>query len=449
MAKLYEDASPPGKNPDSPLADRIRPQDLEDLFGQDELIGEGTPLRKQIEIKRLYSLILWGPPGSGKTSLAQILARETGSRFIPLSAVLSSIRDVRRIMEEAAADRRSNKRQTLLFIDEIHRFNKAQQDAFLSYVERGEILLVGATTENPSFEVIPALLSRCQVHRMRSLAPKAIRSILERALRVDRKLSDLRARVSSDNLDLIGAASGGDARRALNLLEGVVQVTPPGENGQRQVRRQDLEAALRDAPRRYDKAGEDHFNMISAFQKSIRNSDPDAALYWLARMLEAGEDPLYVARRIIRTASEDIGNADPRALQLAVAAKDAVHFVGLPEGKLALAQAVTYMAVAPKSNALEVAYGAVLEDLRSGQADPVPRHLRNPTTREMRRQGYGRGYEYAHEDPEGITGMECLPDRLVGREYYRPKDAGFEKTIRERIRYWREKVAARRKKKLD
>ena len=444
MARLFDDSVTPPRVPGRPLADRIRPAGLDEFLGQEELIGTGTIFRRLIDSGEIGASIFWGPPGSGKTTLARIIAGRIGIRFFSFSAILTGIREVRQVMEAASRELKSSGRRTLLLIDEIHRFNKAQQDAFLAHVERGEILLIGATTQNPSFEVIPALLSRSTVYLLKPLPPSALRKILDRALRSERGLAPLRPEITEADLDSIAARCGGDARRALNFLERMVLATPPGEAGIRSIRGEDIRAAGKDDPLSYDKGGEEHFNLISALQKSLRNSDPQAGLYWLARMLEAGEDPLYVARRLVRTASEDIGNADPRALQIALTARDAIHFLGLPEGKLALAQAVTYLATAPKSNALLTAYNSILEDLRSGKSDPVPLHLRNAPTRLMKEVGYGKGYQYAHDDPEGTTSMECLPDRLRGREYYRPGEEGFERTILERMRSRKQRIAARR-----
>ena len=402
--------------------------------GQEEVVGPGRPLRAAIEQDRLHSMIFWGPPGSGKTTLARIVARATRAQFIAFSAVLSGIREIKEVMRVAEAYQSATGRRTVLFIDEIHRFNRAQQDAFLPYVERGTIVLIGATTENPSFEVNAALLSRCAVYVLRRLDDTAIQELLKRALVDPRGLPEAGLRIAEDDLAWLAAVAGGDARRALNTLEILADTTPPDATGARPVDRATIAAALMRAPLLYDKSGEEHFNLISALHKSLRNSDVDAALYWLARMIESGEDPLYVARRLVRFASEDVGNADPQALGVAIAARDAFEFLGLPEGALALAQAAAYLAAAPKSNALYVAWGAIRDDLGRGLTDPVPLHLRNAPTGLMKDLGYGRDYQYAHDFEAGTTGMECLPDRLRGRRYYRPRPVGYERTIGERLR---------------
>jgi putative ATPase len=421
---LFPDAESPR---DAPLADRIRPRTLDDILGQEEVLGPGRPLRRAIEQDQLRSLILWGPPGSGKTTLAFVIRRLTKAHFEAMSAVLSGVKEVREALRAAEERRRREGRRTVVFIDEIHRFNKAQQDALLSHVESGDIVLVGATTENPSFEVNAALLSRSRVVVLKPLGDEDLRKVLGQALAdAERGLGGLRAEVEDRALAFLAGASDGDARTALNVLELAVTVAVPGDDGRRRV---DL-AAMRQAFARkallYDKAGEEHFNVISALHKSIRNSDADAGLYWLARMIEAGEDPLYVARRLVRFASEDVGMADPQALVLAVAAQQAVHFVGLPEGALALAELVVYLAAAPKSNALYVAYGEAARDALETRAEPVPLSIRNAPTGLMRDLGYGKGYRYAHDEAEGVAGMECLPDGLVGRRYYRPTGRGAE-----------------------
>jgi putative ATPase len=404
-----------------PLAERMRPERLEDYIGQEHILGSGKPLRRQIERDELTSIILWGPPGVGKTTLAKLIARVTKCEFIPFSAVLSGIKEIKAVMVDAEKLRRMGRR-TILFIDEIHRFNKAQQDAFLPYVERGDIILIGATTENPSFEVISALLSRSRVYALRGLTVPEIVTLLERAL----PLVELRAPV--ELLEQIAIYANGDARQAYNTLEAAAAASAGGEL---------TEAAVQDAMQRkvllYDKSGEEHFNLISALHKSVRSSDADAALYWLTRMLEAGEDRLYIARRLIRMASEDIGLADPRALEQTIAAMQAVHFLGIPEGDLALAQAAIYLCVAPKSDAAYRAMGAVHEDVEKTIAEPVPMNLRNAPTGLMKAWGYGQGYQHAHKVEDAIPDMDCLPASLAGRRYYWPTDRGVEKRIGERL----------------
>jgi putative ATPase len=403
-----------------PLAERMRPDRLEDFIGQEHILGPGKPLRRQIERDELTSIILWGPPGVGKTTLAKLIARVTRCEFIPFSAVLSGIKEIKAVMVDAERLRRLGRR-TILFIDEIHRFNKAQQDAFLPYVERGDIILIGATTENPSFEVISALLSRSRVYALRGLTVPEIVTLLGRALPV------VGLEASAELLEQIAIYSNGDARQAYNTLEAAAAASA-GELS---------EAAVQDAMQRkvllYDKGGEEHFNLISALHKSVRSSEVDAALYWLTRMLEGGEDRLYIARRLIRMASEDVGLADPRALEQAVAAMQAVHFLGIPEGDLALAQAAIYLALAPKSDAAYRALGAVQKDVESTIAEPVPMNLRNAPTGAMKAWGYGEGYQHAHKFEDAVTDMECLPPSLAGRRYYYPTDRGVEKRIGERL----------------
>jgi putative ATPase len=422
----------------APLADRMRPRDLDELLGQDKVVGPGTALRAAIERDDLRSIILWGPPGSGKTTLARIISRRTRAGFVPFSAVLAGIKEVREVMAKAAVLRRATGRRTILFIDEIHRFNKSQQDAFLPFVEEGTIVLIGATTENPSFEVNAALLSRSRVYRLERLEREHLAALIRRTLSDgERGLGATRVEVPDDLVESLAAESQGDARAALNVLDLVVASAPEDTAGVRRVDAALLRDALQNGALYYDRAGEEHYNQISALHKSMRNSDPDASLYWLARMLEAGEDPLYVARRIVRFASEDVGLADPEALALALAAKDAMHFVGRPEADLALAQAAVYCALAPKSNALYAAWGEIQETIRAGASDPVPLRLRNAPTGLMKAEGYGRGYEYAHEVDDAVTGMECLPDSLAGRRFYRPTLRGQERELARRLDEWR------------
>jgi len=429
-----------------PLADRMRPETLEEFIGQPHLLGPGKPLRLAIERDEIASMILWGPPGSGKTTLASIVARQTRSRFVKFSAVLAGIREIKDVMA-AAEKARAYGQRTILFIDEIHRFNKAQQDAFLPYVERGDVLLIGATTENPSFEVNSALLSRAKTYLLSPLSTEEILGLLQRALRDEKRgLGGRQIEISEDLLRQIAVFSNGDARAAYNALESAAAGTTRDSEGRAIVTPQVVEDALQRRMLMYDKAGEEHYNIISALHKSVRNSDPDAALYWLARMIEAGEDALYIARRLIRMASEDIGLADPRALEIAMAAQQAVHFVGMPEGNLALAQAAVYLALAPKSNALYTAYGDVQQDVARTVAEPVPLHLRNPVTGLMAHFGYGKGYQYAHDAPERLTTMSCLPESLKDRRYYLPTDEGVEKKLKERleaIREWRRRAGSR------
>jgi putative ATPase len=427
---------------DAPLADRMRPRSFDELVGQEELLAPGRPLREAIDRDLLQSIILWGPPGTGKTTLARIIADRTRARFVAFSAVLSGIKEIREVMTEAERLRRVTGRRTIVFIDEIHRFNKAQQDAFLPRVEAGDIVLIGATTENPSFEVNAALLSRSKVFVLRALHADEVASILRRALEdTERGLGGEQVSIEDETLMTMALHANGDARVALNLLDLSVAAAP-SVGGRRRV---DLALVGQTIQRRvllYDKTGEEHYNLISALHKSMRNSDPDASIYWLARMVEAGEDPLYIARRLVRFASEDIGNADPQALVVAVAAKEAVHFIGMPEGNTALAQAAIYMATAPKSNAVYEAYGRAAQDAHADVAQGVPLHLRNAPTRLMKDLDYGKGYKYAHNEKDAIADMSCLPPALEGRKYYEPTGRGFESEIKRRLAVWDE---ARRK----
>jgi putative ATPase len=426
---------------EAPLAARIRPRNFQEFVGQEHIIGEEHVLRKSIEADQLPSIIFWGPPGSGKTTLANIIANATESHFSPLSAVTSGVADLRRVVEEARQRRTMYGQRTILFIDEIHRFNKAQQDAILPYVENGTVTLIGATTENPSFEVIAPLLSRCRVFTLNALGDDEVRGIVERALKDEELgLGKMKVELDSDALDSLLVMSNGDARVVLNALELAATTTPVSDDGKRHIGLTAVEDAMQHRALLYDKAGEEHYNIISALHKSLRDSDPDGALYWLARMLEAGEDPLYIARRLIRFASEDVGMADPQALVVATSAQQAVHFLGMPEGNLALAQATVYLATAPKSNSLYAAYGRVREDVANTRNDPVPLHLRNPVTGLMRESGYGRGYKYAHDFPGHVVQQEHLPKRLKGRRYYEPTSQGFEKEIAGRLKKWRERT---------
>ena len=428
----------------APLAERMRPRTLEEFVGQEHLLAAGKPLRLAIESDDPTSMIFWGPPGTGKTTLAKIIAQMTQASFIEFSAVMSGIKEIKNVMVEAEKAASFGSR-TILFVDEIHRFNKAQQDAFLPHVEKGNIRLIGATTENPSFEINAALLSRCRVYVLEPLTEEQIVLLLRRALGDrERGLGEMNLTASDDVLRKIASYTSGDARSAYNVLEVAAGLASPpfrakeaGSGAPIEESREITDEIVHDALQRrillYDKTGEQHYNLISALHKSVRNSDPDAALYWLGRMLEAGEDPLYVARRVVRMAVEDIGLADPNALALSMAARDAVDFIGMPEGNLALAEAVVYLSVAPKSNALYTAYASVTEDVERTAAEAVPLHLRNAPTRLMKGLGYGRGYQYAHDVEGKVADMECLPENLRGRVYYQPTNEGIEKRIRERL----------------
>lgn len=414
-----------------PLAARLRPQTLEEFVGQKHLIGEGKVLRRLIESDRVASMIFWGPPGVGKTTLARIIAMRTKSSFIDFSAVTSGIKEIRGVMQQAEENRRYGDR-TIVFVDEIHRFNKAQQDAFLPFVEKGSIILIGATTENPSFEVNGALLSRCKVFVLQPLSTEDIVSLLSRAVTDERGFGGQKIKVAQEHLEVIAGFANGDARSALSTLEMVV-LNGEEKSGTITVTKEILEQCISRKSLLYDKKGEEHYNLISALHKSMRNSDPDAAVYWLARMLEAGEDPLYIARRVTRFASEDVGLADPRALEIAVAAYQACHFIGMPECSVHLTEAVVYLAMAPKSNAMEVAYLTAKEDALREIDEPVPLVIRNAPTKLMKNLGYGKGYQYAHDTEEKITNMQCLPDSLLGKEYYRPTEQGVEGRFKARL----------------
>ncbi len=422
---------------EAPLAARMRPANLAEFVGQEHIIGAGHVLRTAIDSGKLPSVVLWGPPGSGKTTLAYIMAQATSSHFSPVSAVSAGVADLRKIIEEARERRKMSGQRTLLFIDEIHRFNKAQQDAILPYVEDGTVTLIGATTENPSFEVISPLLSRSQVFVLKPLAPPEIATIINRAISDnERGLGAFKVALEERALDYLVSMSNSDARTALNALEVAAMTTPPDENGRRFVTLPMVEDAVQHRAILYDKNGEQHFDIISALHKTLRGSDPDAALYWLARMLEAGEDPLYIVRRLVRFASEDVGMAAPQALVVSMAAQQAVHFIGMPEGNLALAEAVVYLATAPKSNSLYTAYSAVKKEVTAGRNEPVPLHLRNAPTKLMKDLDYGKGYKYAHQFEGHFVRQENLPESLKGRQFYEPGEQGFEKQVLARLRGW-------------
>ena len=427
-----------------PLAARLRPETIEEYVGQEHLLGRGRVLRRMIEQDRISSMIFWGPPGVGKTTLAQIIARMTQSAFINFSAVTSGIKEIRVVMEKAEKNRQIGQR-TIVFVDEIHRFNKAQQDAFLPFVEKGSIILIGATTENPSFEVNGALLSRCRVFVLQPLSADDLTEMLRHALQSPRGFGGQKIEIAEDLLRLIANFANGDARSALSTLEMVV-LNGDLKDDTVVVTKEILEQCISQKSLLYDKNGEEHYNLISALHKSMRNSDPDAAVYWLARMLEAGEDPLYVARRVTRFASEDVGMADPRALEIAVAAYQACHFIGMPECTVHLTEAVVYMSLAPKSNAMEVAYNTARVDALNMIAEPVPLVIRNAPTKLMKNLNYGKGYQYAHDTEDKLTNMQCLPDSLLGRTYYQPTEEGFEARYKERlqqIKEWKRKHGAK------
>ena len=424
----------------APLAERMRPQNISEYIGQRHLLAEGCLLRHAIEEDKLFSMIFWGPPGSGKTTLARILANETKSKFVSFSAVLSGVKEIRAVIDEARELLERKRIKMILFVDEIHRFNKAQQDAFLPHVESGLITLIGATTENPSFEVIAPLLSRTRVLVLKPFSEEDLLAIVEGALKDNQKgFGQISIKVVPDVLRYIVSLADGDARSALNNLEAIVSMVQNLPADKRVITPKFAQEALLKKTLLYDKDGEEHYNLISALHKSLRGSDPDAALYWLGRMIASGEDPLYIARRMVRFASEDIGNADPQALIIAVAAQQAFHFIGLPEGELALAQAAVYLATAPKSNSLYVGYGKVKEIINTKGYLPVPLHIRNAPTKLMKELDYGKDYKYAHDYADAYVSQEYLPEKIQGQIFYQPKEAGFEKTIKERINAWRQK----------
>lgn len=420
------------KNVPQPLAARLRPRTLEEYAGQTHLLGEGKVLRRLIEQDQISSMIFWGPPGVGKTTLARIIANRTKASFIDFSAVTSGIKEIRSVMQKAEDNRRYGEK-TIVFVDEIHRFNKAQQDAFLPFVEKGSIILIGATTENPSFEINGALLSRCKVFVLQALKTEELTALLSRALKDERGFGGQEVRIGEEMLELIARFANGDARAALSTMEMVVLNAETDEQGAVTVTQETIEQCTSKKSLLYDKTGEEHYNLISALHKSMRNSDPDAAVYWLARMLEAGEDPLYIARRVTRFASEDVGLADPRALELSIAAYQACHFIGMPECSVHLTEAVVYLSLAPKSNALYMAYETAKKDALSQLAEPVPLIIRNAPTSLMKDLEYGKGYQYAHDTEEKLTNMQCLPDSLLGKEYYRPTGQGLESKLKERL----------------
>ncbi len=445
--RLFDREESPGirpeVSPDGPLADRMRPRSLDEVEGPPEVVGANGFLSRAIAEDRVPSLVLWGPPGVGKTTLARLIAAQTSSRFLAYSAIATGVKEMREVLEASRALRAKAGQRTTLFLDEIHRFNRAQQDVFLPYVETGDVILIGATTENPSFELNGALLSRCKVVVLEPLAPESIVRIVQRAIEdIPRGLGSRDFQLDSDALSFVAQASGGDARRALNLLEAAAADAETAKTQTIDVAR--LKDLLQRKVLLYDKAGEEHYNLISALHKSMRESDPDATVYWMIRMLEAGEEPLYLARRIVRFASEDVGLADPRALRVSLDAKEAYDFLGSPEGELALVEAAVYCALAPKSNALYRAEGAARRDVADRPAEPVPLVIRNAVTRLMKDVGYGRGYRYAHDEPEGVGGIECLPDRLRGTRYYLPGESGEEAALARRLE---EVLQTRRKKR--
>ena len=434
---MFEKQFEEQKKKEAPLAARMRPTTLKEFVGQEHIVGEGRVLRKAIESGQLPSMILWGPPGSGKTTLATIIANTTASHFSSVSAVTAGVADLRRIIEEARERRKLYHVKTILFIDEIHRFNKSQQDAVLPYVEDGTITLIGATTENPSFEVNAPLLSRARVFTLKPLTEDELKLIIQRAMQDKEKgIGNIQVEIAEDAINQLITVSNSDARTALNALEVAAMTTPPDENGRRFITLPVVEDAVQRRAILYDKNGEQHYDIISALHKTLRGSDPDAALYWLARMLEAGEDPLYIVRRLVRFASEDVGMADPQALVVAMAAQQAVHFIGVPEGNLALAEAAVYLATAPKSNSLYTAYSGIQHEVKSGKNDPVPLHLRNAVTKLMKDSGYGNGYKYAHNFPGHVVDQQHLPDSLKDKKFYFPGELGYEKQVADRLKAW-------------
>lgn len=440
---LFEYGAQKAVEASRPLADRMRPRNLKEFIGQKHVVEEGALIRHAVEQDRIFSMILWGPPGCGKTTLARIIAGETSCHFVHFSAVLSGVKEIRSVIEDAKNQQKLYHKRTVLFVDEIHRFNKAQQDAFLHHVESGLITLIGATTENPSFEVIPPLISRCRVITLKALSSDDIAAVIESALKdKERGLGNIDLNIDEDALPHLVRIADGDARAALNNLEVAASLVvsesdPPLKGKTVQITLQDIELALEKKALLYDKSGEEHYNLISAFHKSLRGGDPDAAVYWLGRMLSAGEDPFYIARRMVRFASEDVGNADPNALGVALSAMEAFKFLGPPEGELALAQAAVYLATSTKSNSIYTAYGKVKDAIKSSGALPVPFHIRNAPTGLMRELGYGKDYKYAHDYTNAYIPQDYLPEKLEGRIYYVPTDRGFEKTIKQRLDRWR------------
>jgi putative ATPase len=444
---IFDHHAQKAADPLRPLAERMRPRNLDEFFGQQDVVGDGSLLRHAISGDRIFSMILWGPPGCGKTTLARIVAKETRCHFVHFSAVLSGVKDIRAVIDIATDQQRLYRKKTILFVDEIHRFNKSQQDAFLPHVESGLITLIGATTENPSFEVIPALMSRCRVVVLKMLSAADLEAIVEHALAdTERGLGKTGLRLAHDAVACLVRMADGDARSVLNNLEVAVSLAstetdPTGAVIHRELTVRDIEAAIQKKALLYDKSGEEHYNLISAFHKSLRGSDPDAAIYWLERMIASGEDPIYVARRMVRFASEDIGNADPYALDITLRATEAFRMLGHPEGELALAQAAVYLATAPKSNSMYAAMGKIKKAIGESGALPVPFHIRNAPTRLMKELGYGDGYQYAHDYQDAFSPQEYLPEPLQNKRFYLPSNRGYEKTIRERMEYWRKQKA--------